>query len=161
MMIMSDAPSTLPTSLLFFTLSLIPSNILRYAALGVTIISLVFFSIYRDPPSARLNRVNDVITVVDTILTQAKAKCMRDHLLLAECETRLLRAKLSASQIHSHLLEIDTMSWKYYLQNRMSISSGLAMCKRELRNVQTSLLLLIESARQRKLVEDIKLGDRR
>ncbi|KAJ7240410.1 hypothetical protein B0H12DRAFT_1134806 [Mycena haematopus] len=82
----------------------------------------------------------------------------RDHLLLAECETRLLRTRLSASKIQSHLLQIDAMSWKYYLQNRIVILRNLATCERELRDIQTSLVLLIEAAHQRKLPEDINLA---
>ncbi|KAJ6482625.1 hypothetical protein C8R45DRAFT_306117 [Mycena sanguinolenta] len=147
--------SKLSSSLIFFTLSLIPSNILRYPALGIATMSVVAYSIYRDPPFARLSQVNDVVIIVDGILTRAKANCMRDHLLLAEYEIRFLRTKLSASKIHSLLLEMGTMSWKHYLQNRVAMSRNLAVCERELRDIQTALLLLIELAHQRKLAEDI------
>ncbi|KAJ6480285.1 hypothetical protein C8R45DRAFT_1100874 [Mycena sanguinolenta] len=149
------APSS---SLLFFTLSLIPSNVLRYPALGVAAISLVVYSICSNLPSAGLTQVNDAIIVVDGILTRAKAECMRDHLLLVECEIGLLRTKLSASEIHSQILEIHAMSWKHYLQNRIAISKSLARSERELRAIQTSLLLLIEAAHQRKLAEDLNLN---
>ncbi|KAF7378089.1 hypothetical protein MSAN_00233100 [Mycena sanguinolenta] len=155
---MNNTPSKLPSSILFFTLSLIPSNILRYPALVFATISVVLYSAYRNPPSARLTRVNDVITVVDSILTRAKAECMRDHLLLAECETRLLRTKFSASRIHSYILELDATTWKHYLQDRMAISKSLANCERDLREIQTSLLLLTEAAQQRKLAEDLDLN---
>ncbi|KAJ6480288.1 hypothetical protein C8R45DRAFT_1100877 [Mycena sanguinolenta] len=161
---MGTPPSKLPSSLLFFTLSLIPSNIIRYPALVLAVISLMVYSIYNNPPSARLTQVNNVIIVVDGILTQGKAKCIRDYLLLAECETRLLQTKLSASKIHSDLLELDAMTWKRYLQNIMAISRSLAKCERELRDIERSLLasslifLLIEAAHQRKLAEDLNLN---
>ncbi|KAF7378088.1 hypothetical protein MSAN_00233000 [Mycena sanguinolenta] len=155
---MNTAPSELSSSILFFTLSLIPINILRYPALVLAAISVVVYSIYRNPPSARLIQVNDVIVVVDGILTRAKVECMRDHLLLVEYEARLLRTKLSASKIRSYLLELRAMSWKHSLQNGMTISRNLAKCERELRDIQTSLLLLIESAYQRKLAENLDLN---
>ncbi|KAJ6480296.1 hypothetical protein C8R45DRAFT_933222 [Mycena sanguinolenta] len=150
--------SNLPSSLLFFMLSLIPSNIVRYPSLVLAVIFLVVYSIYNNPPSARLTQVNNVVIVVDGILTRAKAECMRDHLLLAEYETRFLRMKLSASKIHSYVLELDAMAWKQYLQNRITISTSLAKCERELRDIQTSLLLLIEAAHQRKLAENLNLN---
>ncbi|KAF7378096.1 hypothetical protein MSAN_00233800 [Mycena sanguinolenta] len=155
---MNTTRSKFPSSLVFFTLSLIPSNILRYPALILTVISLALYSIYENPPSARLTDINDLSMVVDGILTRAKAQCMRDHLLLAECETRLLRTKLSASKIRSYVLELDTMTWRHYLQNRMAISRSLAQCERELRDIHISLLLRIEAAHQRKLVEDLNLA---
>ncbi|KAJ6480286.1 hypothetical protein C8R45DRAFT_1100875 [Mycena sanguinolenta] len=167
-----------PSSLLFFVLSLIPGNALRYIALVLAVISLGVYSIYGNPFSARLTQVNNFIVVVDGILTRAKAECMRDHILLAECETGLMRTKLSASEIHSQILEIHAMSWKHYLQNRFVISKSLARSERELRAIQTSLLvgfsnssrsvpihseagshqLLIEAAHQRKLAEDLNLN---
>ncbi|KAJ6482621.1 hypothetical protein C8R45DRAFT_1075745 [Mycena sanguinolenta] len=113
----------------------------------------------RNPPKRGCrNARRRSLRCVDSILTQAKANCMRDYLLLAECETRLLRTKFSASEIRSQLLKTSTTSWRNYLRNRISISRNLGTCARELRDIQTSLLLLIEVARQRKLAEDINLN---
>ncbi|KAJ6480291.1 hypothetical protein C8R45DRAFT_933218 [Mycena sanguinolenta] len=155
---MGTPPSKFPSSLLFFTLSLIPSNVLRYPALVLAAISVVVYSIYNNPPSARLAHVNNVVIVVDGILTRAKAECMRDHLLLAEYETRLLRTKLSTSKVHTYVLELDAMAWKQHLHNRITIFTSLAKCERELRDIQTSLLILIEAAHQRKIAEDLNLN---
>ncbi|KAF7378084.1 hypothetical protein MSAN_00232600 [Mycena sanguinolenta] len=155
---MGTSPSKLPSSILFFTLSLIPSDVLRYPAIVLAAISVGIYSVHRNSLAARLSQVYDVIIIVDDILTRAKAECMRDHLLLADCETGLLWTKLSASKIHSYLLELDATAWKRYLQNKMAISRSLSKCERELRDVQTSLLLLIESAHQRRLAEDLNLN---
>ncbi|KAF7378082.1 hypothetical protein MSAN_00232400 [Mycena sanguinolenta] len=153
-----NSPAATPSSLLFFTLSLIPSNVFRYPTLAVAVISLVVYSIYSNSSSARLTRVNDIIIEADSILTRAKAECMRNHSLLAEYETRLLRTKLFASEIHSQILEIHVVPWKHYVQNRMAISRSLAKCEHELRDIQTSLLVLIEAVHQRKLAEDLNLN---
>ncbi|KAJ7347872.1 hypothetical protein DFH08DRAFT_866764 [Mycena albidolilacea] len=155
---MCDIPSTLKSSLLFWTLSLIPSNIFGYIALSIVPVLLMVYTVHSNRPSAKLSRLNDAVAMTDDILTRAKAKCMRDHLLLAESETRLLRAKFSASTTYSYLLETQNMSWKIYLQNMIAISRRLAMCEHELRSVRTSLLLLIEAAHQRRLAKDINEG---
>jgi hypothetical protein len=48
-------------------------------------------------PSARVNRLNNTIAVVEEILTQAKANCTRDYLALVAAETRFLRLVSSLS----------------------------------------------------------------
>ncbi|KAJ7881334.1 hypothetical protein B0H14DRAFT_3857802 [Mycena olivaceomarginata] len=134
---MRDILDTLQSSLLLWTLSLIPSNIF------ITVLS------------AARRRVHEIITVVEELLTRAKDKCTRDYSFLAESETLLLRVKLSASRAYSQLLEADNMSWKSYLQNIISISHSLVMCERELHHIRTTLLLIMEGEHQRKLSEEL------
>ncbi|KAJ7788160.1 hypothetical protein B0H14DRAFT_2628547 [Mycena olivaceomarginata] len=108
-------------------------------------------------PAVRVDRLKNGITVVDEILTHAKAKCMRDYLALVEAETRFLQTKLMVSRLHSRLLEARHMpGWKTYLRDIFIVSHALAMLEREVQNIQTSLLVLIEAAHQRKLTEEIR-----
>ncbi|KAJ7347860.1 hypothetical protein DFH08DRAFT_808640 [Mycena albidolilacea] len=152
---MRDILDTLQSSLLLWTLSLIPSNIFHYGALGGASVFLVVYAVHSNLPSAKLSRVYEIITVVEELLTRAKDKCTRDYSFLAESETLLLRVKLSASRAYSQLLEADNMSWKSYLQNIISISHSLVMCERELHHIRTTLLLLMEGEHQRKLSEEL------
>ncbi|KAJ7881340.1 hypothetical protein B0H14DRAFT_2705420 [Mycena olivaceomarginata] len=131
---MCDIQDTLQSSLVFWTLSFIPTKLFRYIALGIASISLVIYSVYRNRPSVTLRKLNAAIIIADGILARAKTRCMRDHLSLAEIETRLLRI---------------------YLQNIITISRNLAISERELRDIRRSLLLLLEAAYQRRLAEDI------
>ncbi|KAJ7810101.1 hypothetical protein B0H14DRAFT_3880739 [Mycena olivaceomarginata] len=146
----------LQSSALFLTLSLIPSSILLYLAVGLLSASLIIYALNHNCPSAKLNRLNNAITVVEGILTRAKAKCMHNYLALAETETRFLRTKLAVSKLHSRLLETRKMrGWKDYLHNMIAILRGLAMLECEVRDIQLSLLVFIEVAHQRKLMQDI------
>ncbi|KAJ7347745.1 hypothetical protein DFH08DRAFT_808531 [Mycena albidolilacea] len=133
---MCNISNTLQFSTLFWTLSssLIPGHIFPYFVLGVTSVSFVIYTLQHNLPSARVNRLNNTIAVVEEILTQAKANCTRDYLALVSAETRFLRNCLS---------------------NMTTISRSLATVEREVRDIQTSLLLLIESVHQRKLAEDL------
>jgi hypothetical protein len=72
-------------------LSLIPSSILPYLALGVMSTYIIIYAMGHNFPSARVDRVNDVIIVVEELLTHARTKCMRDYLALVKAETRFLR----------------------------------------------------------------------
>ncbi|KAJ6551932.1 hypothetical protein B0H19DRAFT_1073555 [Mycena capillaripes] len=152
---MCDTNCPLLSSLLFWIISLIPSKIFRNITLVVASACPTVYFIHLNRPSVRLDRLHNTITIVEDVLTRAKAKCMRDHLALAESETRLLRAKLSTSRLRSKLLEMHTMPWKFYLQNIRVIFRSLATCERELQDIQTAILLLIEAAHQFKLVADI------
>jgi hypothetical protein len=88
---MCDTSHVLQSSALLLTLSVIPSNILPYLALGVPSAYIIIYALGHNFPSTRLDRVNDVIIVVEELLTHARAKCMRDYLALVKAETRFLR----------------------------------------------------------------------
>ncbi|KAF7368724.1 hypothetical protein MVEN_00197100 [Mycena venus] len=143
------------SSLLFWTLSFIPSNPFRYIALGIALVSFLVYGALYNTPSARLGRLDNAIATVNSILMCAKAKCIRDHLLLAEIEVQFLQTKLWASKIHTRVLEMCDMPWTIYLQNIPSVLKSLANCERELCELKTSMLLLIEVAHQHELAQDI------
>ncbi|KAF7372563.1 hypothetical protein MVEN_00118900 [Mycena venus] len=152
---MCDASNTLSSSILIWTLPFIPSNIFPYIALAVVTFSLLVDKAHYNRPSARLGRLDNSITIVGDTLIRAKIKCTRERFALAESETRLLRAKLWTSKIHTHVLEMHDMSWTLYLRNIPSMCKSLAICERELRELENSILLLIEAAHQHKLAQDI------
>jgi hypothetical protein len=153
---MCDTSDILQSSALFLTLSPIPSGVLLYLAVGLLSVSLIVYTLNHNCPSAKLGRLNNAITVVDSgILTQAKAKCMHNYLALADTETRFLRytvnvqtsldfgrTKLAVSKLHSRLLETRKKGgWKNYLHNMIAILRGLAMLECEVRDIQMSLLV--------------------
>jgi hypothetical protein len=56
------------------------------------------------------------------------------------------RTKLMVSRLHSRLLEARHMpGWKTYLRDIFIVSHALAMREREVRDIQTSLLVSIAS----------------
>ncbi|KAJ7789998.1 hypothetical protein B0H14DRAFT_3502157 [Mycena olivaceomarginata] len=156
---MCDTSNILQSSALFWMLSLIPSKIFPYLALGVLSASSVIHALHHNFPSAKLGQINDEIAIVDKTLTHAKAKCMRDYLALVEAETQFLRIKLAVSRLRSRLLETHNIpGWKNYPRDMFTISRTLAMLEREVWDIQTSLLVLIEAAHQHKLTEEIREG---
>ncbi|KAF8183089.1 hypothetical protein K438DRAFT_1975339 [Mycena galopus ATCC 62051] len=153
---MCDTSNTLPSSALSSTTFLIPSNIFPYLSLGLVSASFIICVLQYCCCSVRLGRLNDTITTVDELLDHTKANCRWDYLALAEINTRFLRTKLTASRLHTRLLEARNFpSWKDYVQTMMAVSLRLPALRREVRGVHTSLLVLIEAAHQRKLTEDI------
>ncbi|KAF8183094.1 hypothetical protein K438DRAFT_1767146 [Mycena galopus ATCC 62051] len=136
------------SSALSSTTFLISSNIFPYLSLGLVSASFIVYVLQYCCRSAGLDRLNDTITI---------ANCGRDYLALAEINTRFLRTKLTASRLHTRLLEARSFpGWKDYAQTIMAVSLRLPALRREVRDVHTSALVLIEAAHQRKLTEDIK-----
>jgi hypothetical protein len=89
---MCNASDILQSSVLFWTLSLIPATIFPYLALGLLSTSFIIYGLHYSRPAVTLDRLENTITAVeDSILIHAKAKCMRDYLALVEAETRFLR----------------------------------------------------------------------
>ncbi|KAJ7751832.1 hypothetical protein B0H14DRAFT_3602017 [Mycena olivaceomarginata] len=156
---MCDASDILQSSAWFWMLCLIPARMFPYLSLGILSASFVVYTLHRSCPAVTLDRLDNTITVVKEILTDTKAKCMRDYFALVDTETRFLWTKLAVSRLHSRLLEARNMpGWKNYLRDIFTISRALVMLEREVRDIQTSLLVLIEAAHQRKLTEDIREG---
>ncbi|KAJ7347804.1 hypothetical protein DFH08DRAFT_808581 [Mycena albidolilacea] len=147
---MCDTSDILQSSALFLTLSLIPSSIHLYLTVGLLSASLIVYTLNHNCPSAKLDRLNNSITVVDSgVLTQAKANDVQTSLDFG-------RTKLAVSKLHFHSLGTRKMgAWKNYLHNMIAILRGLAMLECEVWDIQMSLLVLIEVAHQRKLTQDI------
>ncbi|KAJ7474846.1 hypothetical protein FB451DRAFT_1246801 [Mycena latifolia] len=146
---------TLQSSIFIWALSLIPSSIFFYVIPALVCTSLVIYAAHRIWPSTRLERLNNALTTTTDILARAKSECLRDQLDLVDGEGRLLQAKLSASKIQTSLLEARDASWEGYLHKIRAISHNLDRCERQVRELQTSTLLIIEAEHQRKLAEHI------
>jgi hypothetical protein len=87
---MCDTSNVLQSSVLFWTLSLVPSSI-PYLALGVMPASLIIHALRYSCPSMRLDRLKNGITLLEEIPTHAKVKCTRDYLALVQAEIRFLQ----------------------------------------------------------------------
>ncbi|KAF8206016.1 hypothetical protein K438DRAFT_1756746 [Mycena galopus ATCC 62051] len=146
---MCDTSNTLSSSTLSSTVSLIPNNIFPYLSLGLVFAGFMIYTLHCYCPSARLGRLNGMITAAEAMLDHAKANCRRDYLALSETNIRVLR-------LYTRLLDArHFLGWKDYVQTMMAISLSLPTLRREVRDAHTSLLILIEASRQRRITEDI------
>ncbi|KAJ7704051.1 hypothetical protein B0H17DRAFT_1040499 [Mycena rosella] len=133
---MCDTISALQTSLILGAFSLVPGSTSRYITLGLASASLTIYTAHHYGPTQRLARLEDTITATKEILEGAKLDCARDHITLVGRERRLLeyvrghvhlksteklyfpRAKLSASEIQTKILEARDKTWEEYFQAR-------------------------------------------
>jgi hypothetical protein len=62
-----------------------------YLSLGILSASFMVYALRRSCPAVTLDRLHNTITAVEELLTDTKAKCMRDYFALVDAETRFLR----------------------------------------------------------------------
>ncbi|KAJ7815443.1 hypothetical protein B0H14DRAFT_2847795 [Mycena olivaceomarginata] len=145
------------TSILFSGLALVAGNASPYILLGLGVASLTVYAANHQTPSAKLGRVEDAIIVTEEIQQHAKANGARDQVKWLEYGKRLLAAKLSASKIQTRLLEARSVTtWGEYLEKVKEILQSIDECAKEVKDIETSILLTIEAERQRQLCEGIK-----
>ncbi|KAJ7434854.1 hypothetical protein FB451DRAFT_1379661 [Mycena latifolia] len=91
--------SQLQSSLLLGSLSLVPSDTLRYTLLVIAACLALVYVVHLKRPSTQLRQLESLVQKVEEILRDAKLYCPRDLLSLTENGVRLLEVKRSASMI--------------------------------------------------------------
>ncbi|KAJ7872227.1 hypothetical protein B0H13DRAFT_1895476 [Mycena leptocephala] len=149
---------TLSTSIILGALALLPNTISRYVFLALAIASLIFLAARHQAPAQKFTRLEDAIKALEEALERAKAASSyaRNHMEVVDAGCRLLQVKLSASKIQSHLLAMRSAMRKTYFKNLRAILRSVDQCAKEVKEIQTAMLLIIEEERQRKLTEGIK-----
>ncbi|KAJ7353182.1 hypothetical protein DFH08DRAFT_956263 [Mycena albidolilacea] len=144
-------------SIILSGLALVAGNAFSYTLLGLGAASFAVYAANHQTPWYKLGRVQDTIIAIEKIQPYAEANCARDQVKWLEYGKRLLDAKLSASKIQTRLLEARSVkTWGEYLEKVKEILQSIDECAKEVKDIQTSILLAIEAERQRQLCEGIK-----
>ncbi|KAJ7490614.1 hypothetical protein FB451DRAFT_1220514 [Mycena latifolia] len=131
--------------------ALIPSAPLRYAALGITICLALIYAIYLKHLSTKLRQLQIIIGTIEATIRSAKVQCPRDQITLTEEWVRLMEVERVVSKILCHVLEMERMAWRNYL----IFSRHIAECNARVKVICTTVRLVVEAERQRKLAEEI------
>ncbi|KAJ7130176.1 hypothetical protein C8R44DRAFT_872014 [Mycena epipterygia] len=176
---MCDTVSTVKASIIFGVLSLVSGTTFGYICLGLACASLALYAAQHQMPSKKLARLEDETKVADGLLKRAKSEFARDHVDLLDAESRLLQAKLLASEIQTQMLEAGGLalffessvvldpgllarvaacyeSLKKYLQGARGIRRSISKCRKEVEKTHTSTLRIIQEERRRKLLQAIR-----
>ncbi|KAK7022149.1 hypothetical protein R3P38DRAFT_3270975 [Favolaschia claudopus] len=144
--------SQLQSSLLIALLSLIPNNILRYTAVGLTAGAGAAYTVHLKRPSVCLRHLDDVIEKTEAIFNRAAQKIFSsDSRALTEEGVKLLEVKRSASGIRYRILDSGTPTWKIY----RDLCRDIGECVKKIEKVGTSVQRIVEAEHQRQLTEDI------
>ncbi|KAJ7123713.1 hypothetical protein C8R44DRAFT_875877 [Mycena epipterygia] len=159
--------------------SLVSGTTFGYICVGLGCVSPAIYAAYHHLPSKKLARLEDAIKVAEGILKRAKEECARDQVELLDVESRLLQAELAASEIQSRMFNAGGLSplvesnavivrdlsariaacyvfLKKYLQDARGITKSISKCRKEVEDIYTSTLRIIEEERRCKLFEAMK-----
>ncbi|KAJ7490605.1 hypothetical protein FB451DRAFT_1165961 [Mycena latifolia] len=129
--------------------ALIPGAPLRYRVLGITISLALIYAIYLKHPSTKLRQLQKIIGTIEETIRSAKLLCPRDQITLTE--EWWDRVQRVVSKILCRLLETDRMTWGKY----RSFTKNIAECTTQAKAIHTTVRLIVEAERQRKLTEEI------
>ncbi|KAJ7307690.1 hypothetical protein DFH08DRAFT_944590 [Mycena albidolilacea] len=140
-------------------LSLLPDN--RYILLALASALVVVNIANAQRPTPKLERTKHAINACKELLEGAKLICPRDHVELTERARRLSEVAMSASRIQVRLLEKhpDFTTWKgcvEYVKDMHDIWKKIHQCAKDVKEIETSMLLTIEAEKQRKSGENIR-----
>ncbi|KAJ7812329.1 hypothetical protein B0H14DRAFT_3150395 [Mycena olivaceomarginata] len=124
---------------------------------GSGAVSFTVYAANRQTPSAKLGRVEDAIIATEKIQQHEKTNGARDQVKWMDYKRRLLDAKVSVSNIQTRLLEARSVqTWREYLEKVNEILQSIDECAKEVKEIQMSILLTIETERRHQLYEGIK-----
>ncbi|KAJ6585517.1 hypothetical protein B0H19DRAFT_1321195 [Mycena capillaripes] len=151
---MHNPPSQLIASLLFACVAIIPNNALRYTTLALAAALAIFCNIYLRSPSTQLRRLSHAIDHTDKLIGHAMLQCPRNHLGLVNQTEQLLQASRSTSLIKCRILgsKAERFSWNKY----RLLCKDIAVCVNCVRDIRTTVQLIIEAEHQRRLADDIR-----
>ncbi|KAF8143378.1 hypothetical protein K438DRAFT_1783781 [Mycena galopus ATCC 62051] len=136
--------------ILFGAVSLLPDT--RYIALGLASISGILYIANGQRPSNKLAGVKNAIESMEKSLQRTKEECMRSHLEVVDLGGRLFEAKLSASKVQTRMLDTPRVTtYKevvQYLQYGWDIMQDIMKCAKEVEEIRTKTLRIIEAERQ-------------
>ncbi|KAJ7903874.1 hypothetical protein B0H13DRAFT_2274802 [Mycena leptocephala] len=149
---------TVSTSIIFGALALVPGTASRYVFLALASAAFIFLAARHQGPAQKLTRLEGGVRTLEDILERAKAASnyTRNHMEVIDAGCRLLQVKLSASKIQYNLLDMHSATWKASFKNIRTILCTIDQCAKEVKEIHTAMLLIIEEERQRKLTEGIK-----
>ncbi|KAJ7857452.1 hypothetical protein B0H14DRAFT_3638999 [Mycena olivaceomarginata] len=155
------------TSLLLAVISLIPSHGVRYTALGLLLAAATLCKIYLQSPSRQLSQLAVSLNHTEEYIREAMVEVPRSYPKLTEQMRRLLEVAKTGSRIKCRVLRSETkaFSWKGLrslskdIAERMttfrSLCNEIGECIRCVKDIRTTVELILEAERQRKLAGDL------
>ncbi|KAJ6618712.1 hypothetical protein B0H10DRAFT_1225712 [Mycena sp. CBHHK59/15] len=133
----------------------IPSNTVRYIALGFAVIYFGGCVVHPGLPSVKMKQLEEYIEETSKIYAKAIPELERNPLFTAQAGLELAQVKFSESVLRSKTLGAKDVAWRDYFEHLRCLSFYIDECQRQAREVRTSVLLALEADRQKRYMEDI------
>ncbi|KAJ6618718.1 hypothetical protein B0H10DRAFT_1947347 [Mycena sp. CBHHK59/15] len=134
-----------PTPLVAF----IPSNTVRYIALGFAVVYFGGCVVRPGLPSVKMKQLEEYIEETSKIYAKAIRELERNPLFAAQAGLQLAQVKFSESVLRSKTLGAKDVAWRDYFEHLRCLSFYIDECQRQARE------LALEADRQKRYMEDI------
>ncbi|KAJ7735943.1 hypothetical protein B0H16DRAFT_1695513 [Mycena metata] len=139
-------------ALILWLLSPVLGNTLRYIILGLLLMLLVAYIVGYYTPSRMVVRLENAIKTLRNTLKHAK-NCPMALAKLAEMGCQLTQVEVSVPGIRGQLLDMGSLeTWKEYFQGLRGIFKTIRECNKEVKDIQTSVLRIVEGEHERQLL---------
>ncbi|KAJ6591218.1 hypothetical protein DFH09DRAFT_1139020 [Mycena vulgaris] len=149
--VLSQLLSLAPVALIPF----IPNGPLRYITLGLTVFACAAYFLCQNSPSCRVRRLEASIKEIDELFSSAVEECNRDPHFMAEAGLRLAGVRYRISTIRTKRLNAKHIPWRNYMFYFQDLTRSIGECRRELRDLWSSISVTLESTLQQKYVDDM------
>ncbi|KAJ7628598.1 hypothetical protein FB45DRAFT_1004158 [Roridomyces roridus] len=133
----------------------IPNDELRYAALAIAALSFAGHLLHRTSPKSQIDALDNVVQNAEGILDTATEECSTDPRFLHMTGLKLMEIKYAVSSLRTRTIDGEHISWKEYYKYRRGLARSVKQCRGEAQDLQSSILIALESARRYKYKEDI------
>ncbi|KAJ7847650.1 hypothetical protein B0H13DRAFT_1907221 [Mycena leptocephala] len=106
-------------------------------------------------PSVRLKKLEQYIEETMKIHAIAVQELERNPRFISETSLKLAHIKLSESVLRTKMLGGKDIIWKKYVQHLRGLLFHIGECQRDVQDIRTSILMVLECNRQRRYTEDI------
>ncbi|KAJ7628604.1 hypothetical protein FB45DRAFT_918729 [Roridomyces roridus] len=133
----------------------IPNDVLRNAALAIAALSLVGHLLHRTSPKRQIDALNKVVQNIEEIFDMATKECSTNPWFIHTTGLKLVEIKYAVSSLRTKTIDGEHISRKEYYKYRRGLARSVKRCRGEAQDLQSSILIALESARRDKYKEDI------
>ncbi|KAJ6547887.1 hypothetical protein B0H10DRAFT_1312245 [Mycena sp. CBHHK59/15] len=120
----------------------IPNDALRYTTFGLTSLSLTVYVVHCNTPGSQVGSIEATLEEIEELFLAATTECTRDPRFIAEAGLKLATARYAVSVLRGGTMAAQDVTWKKYLHHLKSLMLGIKECRREMRDLRLSILVI-------------------
>ncbi|KAJ7242120.1 hypothetical protein C8J57DRAFT_1244350 [Mycena rebaudengoi] len=149
---MDNFPSQLLSFALIALTTFIPTDSLRYIALGSTLLSLVGYAVFINNLSSQAAQCETYMKEIEALFTTVTNECVREPVLY---NGGWITVDISLSELRMRMLLTSEIAWRAYPLHLKIILLFIAECRQNFKELRSSMQVTLERARQQVYIEDI------
>ncbi|KAJ7165060.1 hypothetical protein C8R46DRAFT_303753 [Mycena filopes] len=152
---MKDTASQLLSLVSVVLIPFIPNDILRDIMLVLAPLFFAACLVHHNMPRRRVEILGASATNLKTLFNTAADECSRDPRFVHETGWELDEINYTLSTLRTRTISMKYVSWTECPYHLIAIMRAIDGCRRDMEELEASILLALERARQQRLTEDI------